>query len=163
MSDDIVQPDQIVSEKRAKGAGLERILSVARRRKRLALVASPAPPSVGLTITAAMPSIYRATATVIVDRQQVRETFVTSTVTSALETRLHTISQETLSRSRLEALIGQFDLYPELRQRYFPRRSSTGCAAISPSSSKASTCAAPARPPWRSRSGTRASSRRRWP
>jgi protein tyrosine kinase modulator len=120
MSDDMFQPDQIVSEKRAKGAGLDRILSVARRRKWLAIVAFTAPLSIGLTITAAMPSIYRATATVIVDRQQVPETFVTSTVTSALETRLHTISQETLSRSRLEALISQFDLYPELRQRLFP-------------------------------------------
>jgi succinoglycan biosynthesis transport protein ExoP len=120
MSDEILQSDQTVSEKRAKGAGLERILSVAARRKWLALMAFAAPVSIGLTIVAVMPSIYRATATVIVDRQQVPETFVTSTVTSALETRLQTISQETLSRSRLEALISQFNLYPELRKRLFP-------------------------------------------
>jgi polysaccharide chain length determinant protein (PEP-CTERM system associated) len=37
-------------------------------------------------------------------------------VTSALETRLHTISQEILSRSRLDALIRQFNLYSDLRQ-----------------------------------------------
>jgi len=41
---------------------------------------------------------------------------VRPTVTSALETRLHTISQEILSRSRLDALIRQFDLYRDLRQ-----------------------------------------------
>src|SRR5438034_7978020 len=47
-------------------------------------------------------SFYRSTALVLVDRQQVPETFVHPTVTSELETRLHTISQEILSRSRLE-------------------------------------------------------------
>jgi succinoglycan biosynthesis transport protein ExoP len=41
-------------------------------------------------------------------------------VTSALETRLQTISQETLSRARLEVLIDRFSLYPELRKRLFP-------------------------------------------
>src|SRR5207253_4345126 len=39
------------------------------------------------------------------------------TVTSALETRLQTISQEILSRSRLEELIQHFDLYHELRKQ----------------------------------------------
>jgi polysaccharide chain length determinant protein (PEP-CTERM system associated) len=38
-------------------------------------------------------------------------------VTSDLEIRLHTISQEILSRSRLESLVGRFDLYPERRKR----------------------------------------------
>jgi polysaccharide chain length determinant protein (PEP-CTERM system associated) len=120
MSDEMFQSNQIVSEKLAKGAGLERILSVAKRRKWLALVTFTAPLAIGLTAVTAMPNIYRATATVLVDRQQVPEVFVASTVTSALETRLQTISQETLSRSRLEALINQFNLYPELRRRLFP-------------------------------------------
>ena len=35
--------------------------------------------------------------------------------TNELETRLHTISQEMLSRARLEELITRFRLYPELR------------------------------------------------
>jgi polysaccharide chain length determinant protein (PEP-CTERM system associated) len=45
----------------------------------------------------------------------VPETLVRPTVTSELETRLHTISQEILSRSRLEELIRRFGLYPDLR------------------------------------------------
>src|SRR2546429_6397463 len=64
-----------------------------------------------------LPNTYRSTATVLLDRQQVPETFVQPTVTSALETRLHTISQEILSRSRLEALINRFGLYADLRKR----------------------------------------------
>jgi succinoglycan biosynthesis transport protein ExoP len=113
MSDD-------TTEKTQKGAGLDRLLGIWRRRKWLAILVFAAPLAAGVSVISAMPSIYRATATVLVDRQQVPETFVASTVTSALETRLHTISQETLSRSRLEALITRFDLYPELRKRLFP-------------------------------------------
>ena len=45
------------------------------------------------------------------------ESFVRSTVTSELETRLQTISQEILSRSRLEGLITRFGLYSDLRKR----------------------------------------------
>ena len=112
--------DQIVSEKPAKGAGLDRLLAIWNRRKWLAIVALAAPLAVGLTAMNAMPSLYKASATVLVDRQQVPEMFVAPTVTSALETRLQTISQETLSRSRLEALISQFNLYPEARKRMFP-------------------------------------------
>jgi len=45
----------------------------------------------------------------------VPEAFVRATVTSELEIRLHTISQEILSRSRLESLISRMGLYSDLR------------------------------------------------
>jgi polysaccharide chain length determinant protein (PEP-CTERM system associated) len=73
--------------------------------------------SAAVSLIIFLPNLYRSTATVLVDRQQVPETLVASTVTSALETRLHTISQEILSRSRLQALINRFGLYPDLRKR----------------------------------------------
>jgi polysaccharide chain length determinant protein (PEP-CTERM system associated) len=112
--------DQTASPKTLKGAGLDRVLAIWSRRKWLAILVFAAPLTIGLTVVMTMPSLYRATATVLVDRQQVPESFVTSTVTSALETRIHTISQETLSRSRLEALITRFDLYPEMRKKLLP-------------------------------------------
>src|SRR5438874_6984817 len=87
------------------------------RRKWLAILAFVAPLSAAASLITFLPNIYRSTATVLVDRQQIPETFVQATVTSALETRLHTISQEILSRSRLEALVSRFGLYADLRQR----------------------------------------------
>src|SRR5215470_732354 len=78
-------------------------LAVWSRRKWLAIVALAVPLAAGASFITFLPDLYRSTATVLVDRQQVPEAFVRSTVTSALETRLHTISQEILSRSRLEA------------------------------------------------------------
>jgi succinoglycan biosynthesis transport protein ExoP len=100
-----------------KKAGLDVVLAVWSRRKWLAILTCVAPMAAVISLIAFLPSIYRSTATVLVDRQQVPEAFVRSTVTSALETRLHTISQEILSRSRLEALINRFDLYADLRRR----------------------------------------------
>src|SRR6266567_4656209 len=100
-----------------KGAGVERATAIWSRRKWLAILTFAAPFSVAVGGVTSLPNIYQATATVLVDRQQVPETFVQPTVTSALETRLQTISQEILSRSRLEALITRFGLYSDLRNR----------------------------------------------
>src|SRR5438552_2247794 len=106
-----------MAEETAKGAGLDGLLAVWSRRKWLAILAFVFPMSAAASLLAFLPNIYRSTATVLVARQQVPETFVQPTATSALETRLHTISQEILSRSRLEALINRFGLYADLRKR----------------------------------------------
>ena len=99
------------------GMNLDGMLAIWSRRKWLAILAFAVPLTAAISIIAFVPNIYRSTAEVLVDRQQIPEKFVSSTVTSALETRFHTISQEILSRSRLEALITRFNLYPELRKR----------------------------------------------
>ena len=106
-----------MTEETRKGAGLDTLLEVWSRRKWLAILVFAFPVAAGVSLTAFLPNIYRSTATVLVDRQQIPETFVQATVTSALETRLQTISQEILSRSRLEALVSRFGLYADLRQR----------------------------------------------
>jgi polysaccharide chain length determinant protein (PEP-CTERM system associated) len=100
-----------------KGAGLERLRAAWSRRKWLAVLVFALPATGAVTLIAALPDLYRSTATVLVERQQVPEAFVRPTVTSELETRLNTISQEILSRSRLEGLVARFGLYPDLRGR----------------------------------------------
>lgn len=107
-------------KKMVKGAGLDQLRAVWNRRRWLALLAFAVPLTVGFSVAVFMPRIYQATVTVLVDRQQVPEALVTPTVTSTLETRLQTISQEILSRSRLEALIARFSLYPDLRKQVSP-------------------------------------------
>ena len=99
-----------------KGAGIERVRAIWRRRKWLGVLAFALPFAAATSLTLSLPSLYRSTATVLVDRQQVPEAFVRSIVTSVLETRLQTISQEILSRARIEGLIGRFGLYSDLRK-----------------------------------------------
>jgi polysaccharide chain length determinant protein (PEP-CTERM system associated) len=106
-----------VADKSGKRSGLDTALAVWSRRRWLAVAGFVLPLTAGVSVITFLPNMYRSTATVLVDRQQIPETFVRSTVTSALETRLHTISQEILSRSRLEELIDRFRLYTELRKR----------------------------------------------
>ena len=99
-----------------KGVAVERLRAAWNRRKWLALVVFALPFAAAISLIFSMPPLYRSTASVLVERQQVPEAFVRPTVTSDVETRLRTISQEALSRSRLDALITRFGLYADLRK-----------------------------------------------
>lgn len=104
-------------EQPRKGGGIDRLRGAWDRRKWLGIIAFLVPLTATVTAIMALPDLYQSTALVLVERQQVPEAFVRPTVTSQLEIRLHTISQEILSRSRLESLISRFSLYPDLRDR----------------------------------------------
>jgi polysaccharide chain length determinant protein (PEP-CTERM system associated) len=95
--------------------GVDRLRAAWGRRKWLAVFCFALPFTAAVALIMSLPDIYRSAATVLVERQQVPESFVRATVTSELETRLNSISQEILSRSRLEALITRFRLYQDVR------------------------------------------------
>jgi protein tyrosine kinase modulator len=63
-----------------------------------------------------LPEIYRSETLIQVVPQRIPESYVRSTVTSRIEDRLGSIQQMILSRSRLERIIQDFDLYPEERK-----------------------------------------------
>jgi polysaccharide biosynthesis transport protein len=91
-----------------------RALAILRRRSVLA-VSVFAVVLVGTTaIALALPDLFRASAVVLVERQ-LPETVVRPAVSGELESRLHVIRQEILSRARLTDLINRFDLYPDIR------------------------------------------------
>jgi len=85
------------------------------RRKWLAVVVFAAVAGAATSVALSLPNLYRAAATVLVERQQVSEAFVRPTVTAELETRLQTIREDVMSRSRLSELITKLDLFPDLR------------------------------------------------
>lgn len=64
-----------------------------------------------------LPNRYRSETLILVVPQRVPESYVRSTVTSPIEDRLRSISDQILSRSRLEQIITEFGLYVELRQK----------------------------------------------
>jgi polysaccharide chain length determinant protein (PEP-CTERM system associated) len=63
-----------------------------------------------------LPNRYRAQTSMLVVPQRVSESYVRSTVNSKMEDRLRSISQQILSRARLEQVIQEFNLYPEQRR-----------------------------------------------
>src|SRR5438046_8688238 len=91
---------------------LDKIAGIWKRRKWIAVVAFALPASVVVGLATSLPNVYRSTATVLVERQQVPEAFVRPTVTGEVETRLQTMSQAILSRSRLTSLHTRADMSP---------------------------------------------------
>src|SRR5215471_10934964 len=60
-----------------------------------------------------LPTLYTAEALILVDAQKIPEKYVASTVSTDVQDRLATISQQILSSSRLKKIIDDFDLYRE--------------------------------------------------
>ena len=65
-----------------------------------------------------LPKIYKANTLILVQPQSVPESYVQSTVTESIIGRLNTISQEILSRTRLEKVIQEFNLYADMRKKF---------------------------------------------
>ncbi|MFL6622888.1 MAG: GNVR domain-containing protein [Sulfurifustis sp.] len=90
------------------------------RRKWLGILVFAAVFSAAAGLVAGLPDLYRATALVLVEQAQISESFAKSSVSSEIEPRLQAVTQEILSRARLQELIDRFDLYPRLRQQAPP-------------------------------------------
>lgn len=69
----------------------------------------------GCTFVLLLPDRYKATTTILVDPQKVSEKYVSPTVSSDPGQRLTTITQQVLSATRLQQIIDDMHLYPELR------------------------------------------------
>ena len=81
------------------------------RRKYLALGVLAATLAAALTVALAMPGVYRSTATVLVARPEMTNPSARAALTSELEARVNRISEEALSRARLEALMEKHGIY----------------------------------------------------
>jgi polysaccharide chain length determinant protein (PEP-CTERM system associated) len=89
-----------------------KILNTLHRRKDVIVSVSVVISLLALYLASVLPRIYRSSTLIIITPQRVPSSFVTSTVTMDLGERMRSIIQEILSRTRLEKIIGEFDLYP---------------------------------------------------
>jgi polysaccharide chain length determinant protein (PEP-CTERM system associated) len=101
----------------AGGIDVAAVLDMWRRRKWLAIFIFAVVCTAVTSVALFLPNVYQSTAIILVERQQVPEAFVQTTVTSGIDLRLQTITQQVLSRSRLEGLINRFGLYADLLQK----------------------------------------------
>jgi polysaccharide chain length determinant protein (PEP-CTERM system associated) len=63
-----------------------------------------------------LPNKFASQTVILVVPQRVPESYVKSTVTLPIENRLRSMQEQILSRTRLERIIVEFNLYPELRK-----------------------------------------------
>lgn len=104
MSDDVV-----------KGSLFKLAQKMWARRKWLVISVFAASFAAVLSLVTFLPDMYQSTATVLVEREQIPDTVVRPAAGAEVETRLKTISEQILSRSRLQEMINLFGLYPDLK------------------------------------------------
>jgi polysaccharide chain length determinant protein (PEP-CTERM system associated) len=96
---------------------LERYLSLVLRRKWEIIFGAVPFLLAGVLFCLFSAKVYRTSATIIVVPQRVPESYVRSTITGDVDERIRGIWQEITSRTNLELIIQQFNLYPEARER----------------------------------------------
>ena len=64
-----------------------------------------------------LPAVYKSTATILIEQQEISAEYVTSSMTTFAEQRMQSIKQRVLTSQQLQNLIRQFDLYQEERQK----------------------------------------------
>jgi polysaccharide chain length determinant protein (PEP-CTERM system associated) len=94
----------------------EDLLSIAWRRKWLIAIPFVLIASAAAIGSSYLTNKYRAETLILVVPQRVPESYVRATVTARIEDRLQSISQQIMSRPRLEQVIQDFDLYPAQRR-----------------------------------------------
>jgi len=91
---------------------------IIKRRKQSILIPALVVFLISVLVAALLPSYYKSTSTILIENQEIPSDFVMATVTSFAEQRLQTINQRVMSTSKLIELINQFNLYPDLKERW---------------------------------------------
>jgi polysaccharide chain length determinant protein (PEP-CTERM system associated) len=96
----------------------EEILEIIVRRRWLIILPVCLFLTLGLGVMFIVPKQYEASTLILVQPQSVPSEYVQSVVTSSINQRISTISQQILSRSNLEKIIDQFNLYADKPDMY---------------------------------------------
>ena len=96
---------------------LNEIASVIAQRRWLILVPFALGVAIAPLLARYAPERYRSEALIVVIPQQVPDDYVKPTVSESVEERLPSITDQILSRSRLERIIQEMDLYKAERAR----------------------------------------------
>src|SRR5262245_53715959 len=93
----------------------EALLLLMLRRKWVIVIPFVLIAGVTAAVSHSLPNRYRSETTILVVPQRIPEDYVQPTVSIRLEDRLASINQQILSRTRLEQIVREFDLYGEER------------------------------------------------
>jgi polysaccharide chain length determinant protein (PEP-CTERM system associated) len=98
---------------RSSGLPIKYILSILSRRRWFLIVPFCVAIAVGIYLAITLPKQYEASTLILVRPANVPASYVQSIVTSNIETRISTISQQILSRTNIEKVIAQFRLFSD--------------------------------------------------
>jgi len=104
-------------ESTPKPLGIHDYVQIGLRRKWYIILPLICAVAISFGVYKFLPKVYKTTTLILVQAQSVPESYVRPTVTATVMDRLNTISQEILSRTRLEKVIQEFNLYADLRKK----------------------------------------------
>src|SRR5437773_12524571 len=99
------------------GKTLREHLAPLRRHKGQILAVTAGLTAVAAVVAIALPPVYRSTATIRVQEQEVPPDLVRSTITSFADERIQVISQQVMTRAMLLQLVDKYGLYEKYRPR----------------------------------------------
>lgn len=94
---------------------LKDFTDIIRRRRWSFLIPAGAIFLLAVIVALAMAPVYKSTATILIEEQEIPVDFVVTTVTSYVEQRLQSINQRIMSTTRLLEIIDRFNLYADER------------------------------------------------
>jgi uncharacterized protein involved in exopolysaccharide biosynthesis len=97
---------------------LDQVKGIIRRQRGIFIILFLLTWIAALSTAMLLPAIYRAESTILIEEQQIPQEFVQTTITSYVEERLQVITQQIMSRPRLQEVIDRFKLYPEMQKRH---------------------------------------------
>jgi len=92
---------------------LRDFITILRRRKKAMYIIATTLVSLIILVTVLLPSIYKSSATILIEQQEVPRELVMSTVTSYAAERIQTIQAQVMSRINLIKIIEKFNLYED--------------------------------------------------
>jgi polysaccharide chain length determinant protein (PEP-CTERM system associated) len=95
----------------------EDVVKILRRRIWFVLVPFAVVAAATAVVARQLPDRYQSDTLILVIPQRVPESYVRSTITSRIEDRLQSLSQQLLSRTRLERIVEEFNLYVDERRK----------------------------------------------
>ncbi len=102
----------------SEGISLDQIRGIIRRQKNIFITLFLLTWLAAIALALFLPPVYRAETTILIEEQQIPQEFVRTTITSYVEERLQVITQQIMSRPRLEEIIERFSLYPEMKKNH---------------------------------------------
>ncbi len=92
-------------------------MAVLRRHKVQILAVTAVIAAIAGAVAIGLPPVYRSTATILVQEQEIPPDLVRSTITSFADERIQVISQQVMTRAVLLELVDKYGLYEKYRQR----------------------------------------------
>ena len=97
---------------------IQDLTAILKRRKGALVLPALIVFAIAAVVAFALPSIYRSTATILIEEQEIPKEYVMSMVSSYAEQRIQSSTQRIMSAARLIEIINRFNLYADLRERW---------------------------------------------